>query len=107
MIDLIFPEKQDSCGRCSSLPANSLTPLMLTKGTVYVCIMLHCAPHYVDISHWWYSAPSLRARVCVCACVSVIVVSVDLLCYSSHIPLDQSSHSLSLIVLISLGVFSV
>lgn len=34
---------------------------------------------------------------------SIIVVSVDLLCYSSHIPLDQSSHSLTPIVLIHSG----
>lgn len=34
---------------------------------------------------------------------SIIVVSVDLLCYSSHIPLDQSSHSPTPIVLIHSG----
>lgn len=30
---------------------------------VCVCVTLHCAPHFVDISHSWYSAPSLRASL--------------------------------------------
>jgi len=44
-----------------SLPANNLTTLMFAAG--FVCVSLLCAPHYVDIRHSWYSAPSLRASL--------------------------------------------
>lgn len=66
---------------------------------VRVCInsviMLHCAPHCVDISHSVVFGPLSQSLY-----VRAIVVSVDLLCYSSHIPLDQSSHSHTPIILI-------
>lgn len=44
VIDLIFPEKRDSCSCCIPLPANNLTTLMFAKGSVCVS---HCIVHLI------------------------------------------------------------